>query len=164
MLRGYGLAMAVPPPLLLWAAMSFLPRRVAAWLGAPRRRAGTTPGWCSSTGSRTAPASRCWRWSAPLPGCGRPRWFTGCAGGEGAERAVVSDIGSAAERSTAFGWYNMTLAGGRAGPPVLRWRVAGVRPGCRLQCSAALLAWWRRAAAGGGAAGGTAGAAGPDKR
>lgn len=37
-------------------------------------------------------------------------FFGLCAGvGEGAERALVGEIGRAGARGTVFGWYNMTL-------------------------------------------------------
>ncbi|MBI2308572.1 MAG: MFS transporter [Rhodocyclales bacterium] len=109
-LRGHELGMGVPQLLLLWAAMSFA-KAVTAWFGG---RLGDRIGhgrvvllhWLVHGMSfqllafaDTPPML----WAAALV-------FGVCAGvGEGAERALVGDLGTAAERGTAFGWYNMTL-------------------------------------------------------
>ncbi|MFC5302582.1 MFS transporter [Azospira restricta] len=109
-LRGHELAMSVPMLLLLWAAMSFA-KAVTAWFGG---RFGDRVGhgrvvllhWLAHglafqlLAFVDSPATL---WAAALV-------FGICAGiGEGAERALVGEIGNANERGTAFGWYNMTL-------------------------------------------------------
>lgn len=109
-LRGHELALSVPLLLLLWAAMSFA-KAVTAWFGG---RLGDRIGhgrvvllhWLAHGMSfqllafADSPATL---WAAALV-------FGVCAGvGEGAERALVGDLGNASERGTAFGWYNMTL-------------------------------------------------------
>lgn len=109
-LRGHELAMSVPLLLLLWAAMNFA-KALAAWFGG---RLSDRLGhgrivlihWCLHGASFLLLA---------LAGSPESLWaaalvygvFSGL--GEGAERALVSDLGSDSERGTSFGWYNLTL-------------------------------------------------------
>lgn len=109
-LRGHELAMSVPQLLLLWAAMSFA-KALAAWFGG-----------CLSDhlghgrivlihwGLHGASFLLLALAASPIALWGAALVYGVCAGlGEGAERALVSDLGSASERGTAFGWYNLTL-------------------------------------------------------
>lgn len=109
-LRGYELQMLLPSLLLLWAAMNFV-KALAAWVG----------GRLSDAWGRLRIVQLYWvlhglsflffaqvesmpaLWAAAIA-------YGACAGfGEGAERALVADLGHAAAPGTAFGWYNMTL-------------------------------------------------------
>lgn len=109
-LRGHELAMPVPQLLLLWAAMS-LAKALAAWFGG---RLSDHLGhgrvvlihWCLHGASFLLLALA----ASPVALWGAALVYGVCAGvGEGAERALVSDLGSTSERGTAFGWYNLTL-------------------------------------------------------
>ncbi len=108
-LRGHELAMSVPQLLLLWAAMSFA-KAMAAWFGGKAAdRVGHARivlfNWTSHGASflfLAAASSPSALWAAALV-------YGVCAGlGEGAERALVGDLGRVEERGTAFGWYSMT--------------------------------------------------------
>ncbi|HEX5801640.1 MAG TPA: MFS transporter [Azospira sp.] len=109
-LRGHELAMSVPLLLLLWAAMSFA-KAISAWFGG---RLGDRVGhgrvvllhWLAHGMSFLLLAGA----DSPATLSAAALAFGVCAGvGEGAERALVGDLGRASERGTAFGWYNMTL-------------------------------------------------------
>lgn len=109
-LRGHELAMTVPQLLLLWAAMSFA-KALSAWTGGSLgdrlgHRRIVLLHWLLHGASfllLAAAATPPALWAAALV-------FGVCAGfGEGAERALVGDLGRDGERGTAFGWYNMTL-------------------------------------------------------
>lgn len=141
-LRGHELAMSLPHLLLLWAAMSFA-KALTAWLGgrlSDRLGHGriVLVHWLAHGGSfllLALAASPETLWATALI-------FGVCAGlGEGAERALVSDLGSASERGTAFGWYNLTL-GLAAIPAGLffggLWQVSGAATAFVV---AGLLAW-----------------------
>jgi len=94
-LRGHELAMTVPQLLLLWAAVSFA-KALSAWTGGRlgHRRIVLLHGASFLLRALSAAALV----------------FGVCAGfGEGAERALVGDLGRDGARGTAFGWYNMTL-------------------------------------------------------
>jgi len=109
-LRGHELAMSVPALLLLWAAMSFA-KAWSAWFGG---RLGDRIGhgqvvlvhWLAHGASfllLATAGSPATLWTTAL-------LFGVCAGiGEGAERALVGEIGPAPARGTAFGWYNLTV-------------------------------------------------------
>ncbi len=109
-LRGHELAMSVPQLLLLWAAMSFA-KALTAWFGG---RLGDRVGhgrvvllhWLAHGLAFQLLAFV----DSPATLSAAALVFGVCAGiGEGAERALVGEIGRASERGTAFGWYNMTL-------------------------------------------------------
>lgn len=109
-LRGHELGLSVAHLLVLWAAMSFV-KALAAWFGG---------NWSDRFGRRRIVL---WHWLAHgasfalLAGVGslESLWlaaflFGACSGfGEGAERALVGDLGSDQARGTAFGWYSMTV-------------------------------------------------------
>ncbi|MBW7902673.1 MAG: MFS transporter [Rhodocyclaceae bacterium] len=109
-LRGHELAMPVPQLLLLWAAMSFA-KALAAWFGgrlADRVGHGRVVllHWLAHGCAFLLLAFV----DSPATLSAAALVFGVCAGvGEGAERALVGEIGSARARGTAFGWYNMTL-------------------------------------------------------
>ena len=109
-LRGHELQMTVPLLLLLWAAMS-LAKALAAWFGGR---------WSDRFGHRRIVLIH---WLAHgtsfmlLAGVRSPTmlWaaaliyglFSGL--GEGAERALVGDLGSKLQNGTSYGWYNLVL-------------------------------------------------------
>lgn len=109
-LRGHELDMSVPHLLLLWAAMSFA-KALAAWFGgllSDRLGHGRIVHvhWLLHGSSFmllalvTSPSTL---WGAALV-------YGFCAGlGEGAERALVGELGPTDARGTTFGWYNMIV-------------------------------------------------------
>lgn len=109
-LRGHELGMSVVSLLLLWAAFS-LAKSLAAgrggrWADRVGRRRFVIWGWLAYAAgflllAFVSSAAALW-WVTPAYGL-----LIGLS--EGAERAVVADLATAAEGGTAFGWYNMIL-------------------------------------------------------
>ncbi len=145
-LCGHELAMSLPHLLLLWAAMSFA-KALAAWFGGKMAdRLGHAPvvlfNWLSHGASFLLLALA----GSPEAMWGAALVYGVCAGvGEGAERALVGELGCGsghdAARGTAFGWYSLT-AGLAAIPAGLCfggvWQVFGAGAAF---ATATVLAW-----------------------
>ncbi len=131
LLRGHELGMTVVELLLLWAAMHVVKAVIAEQAGSRTDRIGRRPliltGWMVYAVTLFALAfvvepMMLWAWSLALG------FYFGLT--EGAERALVRDLATPAERGTAFGWFHM-LVGTAAIPAGLLlgglWSVYGVK-------------------------------------
>ncbi len=151
MLRGYELRQSLPWLLVMWAAMNFVKSISAYGGGVLADRMGRANVMLTSW---IAFALSCWMLCKVETGTGLFSVvvfygiFSGL--GEGAERALVNEYGSAKERGSAFGWYYMT-AGIAAVPSGLifgglwQWQNAGVAfsfAGALAAVSALLFRFW----------------------
>jgi MFS family permease len=110
LLRGHALGMPTVELLLLWSGLNLAKAATSTAGGRLADRFGRgvviLVSWVSLAASfalLAALASPIALWAVAL-GYGL------CAGlGEGAERAVISDFSTDADRGTAYGWYNLTL-------------------------------------------------------
>ncbi|MDH5512747.1 MAG: MFS transporter, partial [Gammaproteobacteria bacterium] len=131
LLRGHELGMTVVELLLLWAAMHVVKAVIAEQAGSHTDRVGRRPliltGWMVYAVTLFALAfvvepMMLWAWSLALG------FYFGLT--EGAERALVRDLATPAERGTAFGWFHM-LVGLAAIPAGLliggMWALFGVK-------------------------------------
>jgi MFS family permease len=109
MLRGYELGQALPWLLVMWAALSLVKAIGAYGGGVLADRIGRANVMLISW---IAFAASCWLLCEVATGEGLFAVvvfygiFSGL--GEGAERALVNEYGSSAERGSAFGWYYLT--------------------------------------------------------
>jgi MFS family permease len=110
LLRGHELGMSVVELLLLWAAMHVVKAAIAEQAGSHTDRVGRRPliltGWMVYAVTLFALAFvtqplMLWAWSLALG------FYFGLT--EGAERALVRDLATPAERGTAFGWFHMLV-------------------------------------------------------
>ncbi|MCR4301336.1 MAG: MFS transporter [Sulfuricaulis sp.] len=110
LLRGHELGMTVVELLLLWAAMHVVKAVISEQAGCRTDRIGRRPliltGWMVYAVTLFALAFvvepiMLWAWSLALG------FYFGLT--EGAERALVRDLASPAERGTAFGWFHMLV-------------------------------------------------------
>lgn len=110
LLRGHELGMSVVELLLLWAAMHVVKAAISEQAGSRTDRVGRRPliltGWMVYAVTLFALAFvtqplMLWAWSLALG------FYFGLT--EGAERALVRDLATPAERGTAFGWFHMLV-------------------------------------------------------
>jgi MFS family permease len=110
LLRGHELGMSVVQLLLLWAAMHVVKAALSEQAGSRTDRVGRRPliltGWMVYAVTLFALAFvtqplMLWAWSLALG------FYFGLT--EGAERALVRDLATPAERGTAFGWFHMLV-------------------------------------------------------
>ena len=143
LLRGHELGLSVVELLLLWAAMHIVKAAISEQAGHHTDRVGRRPlilaGWMVYAVTLFALAfvqtgAMLWAWSLALG------FYFGLT--EGAERALVRDLASPAERGTAFGWFHM-LVGLSAIPAGLLlgglWAVFGVHTAFLVSCALATL-------------------------
>ncbi|HEU5338370.1 MAG TPA: MFS transporter [Sulfuricaulis sp.] len=150
LLRGHELGMTVVELLLLWAAMHVVKAVIAEQAGSQTDRIGRRPliltGWMVYAVTLFALAfvvepMMLWAWSLALG------FYFGLT--EGAERALVRDLATPAERGTAFGWFHM-LVGLAAIPAGILigglWALYGVQTAFLVSALLATLAtagFWR---------------------
>ena len=150
LLRGHEIGMPVVELLLLWAAMHVVKAAIAQQAGSHTDRVGRRPliltGWMVYAVTLLALAFvakplMLWAWSLALG------FYFGLT--EGAERALVRDLATPAERGTAFGWFHM-LVGMAAIPAGLLigglWSFYGVKTAFLVSALLAALAtagFWR---------------------
>ena len=150
LLRGHEIGMPVVELLLLWAAMHVVKAAIAQQAGSHTDRVGRRPliltGWMVYAVTLLALAFvakplMLWAWSLALG------FYFGLT--EGAERALVRDLATPAERGTAFGWFHM-LVGMAAIPAGLLigglWSFHGVKTAFLVSALLATLAtagFWR---------------------
>jgi MFS family permease len=150
LLRGHELGMPVVELLLLWAAMHIVKAAISEQAGSRTDRVGRRPliltGWMVYAVTLFALAFvtqplMLWAWSLALG------FYFGLT--EGAERALVRDLATPAERGTAFGWFHM-LVGMAAIPAGLLigglWSFYGVKIAFLVSALLAALAtagFWR---------------------
>ncbi len=110
LLRGHELGLSVVELLLLWAAMHVVKAAISEQAGSHTDRVGRRPliltGWMVYAVTLFALAFvtqplMLWAWSLALG------FYFGLT--EGAERALVRDLATPAERGTAFGWFHMLV-------------------------------------------------------
>jgi MFS family permease len=144
LLRGHELGMPVVELLLLWAAMHVVKAAISEQAGSHTDRVGRRPliltGWMVYAVTLFALAFvtqplMLWAWSLALG------FYFGLT--EGAERALVRDLATPAERGTAFGWFHM-LVGTAAIPAGLLlgglWAAYGVKTAFLVSSGLAFLA------------------------
>jgi MFS family permease len=151
MLRGYELKQSLPWLLVMWAALNFVKSMSAYGGGVSADRIGRANVMLTSW---TAFALSCWMLCKVETGAGLFSvvvFYGICSGlGEGAERALVNEFGSAKERASAFGWYYMTagtaaIPGGLIFGGLWQWQGAGIAfsfAGALAGVSALLFRFW----------------------
>jgi MFS family permease len=151
MLRGYELRQSLPWLLVMWAILNFVKAMSAYGGGVLADRIGRANVMLISW---LAFALSCWMLCKVDTGAGLFSVvifygiFSGL--GEGAERALVNEYGSAQERGSAFGWYYMTagiaaIPGGLIFGGLWQWQSAAIAfsfAGALAAVSALLFRFW----------------------